>query len=126
VPGKLTGKARSPLASVLPMMEYLYSAACLTTSIPAGANREATDITTAPVSRVMRILFLNPTGQIGGAETSLLALVAGLRKLNPSWEFNLITGEEGPVLAKAVALGAKVEVLPFPPSLAGTGDSGLS
>jgi len=73
----------------------------------------------------MRILFLNPTGQIGGAETSLLALVAGLRKLNPSWEFNLITGEEGPLLAKAVALGAKVEVLPFPLSLAGTGDSGL-
>ena len=73
----------------------------------------------------MRILFLNPTGQIGGAETSLLTLMAGLRKLDPSWELTLITGEEGPLSARAVTLGIKAEVVPFPRSLTGAGDSGF-
>src|SRR5947209_8508718 len=53
----------------------------------------------------MRVLFLNPVGQIGGAERVLLAPAAG------------------PLPAAAADLGAEAEVVPLPPALAALGDS---
>ncbi|HTS47002.1 MAG TPA: glycosyltransferase family 4 protein [Bryobacteraceae bacterium] len=72
----------------------------------------------------MRIVFLNPCGQLGGAETSLLEVLASLRAMAPEWELHLVLGEDGPFAAEARQRGAQVMVEPFPASLAGLGDSG--
>ena len=73
----------------------------------------------------MRILFLNPTGQMGGAEAALLELLAGVRELQPSWSLRLIIASDGPLAARATALGVRARVLPFPPALAKIGEWGL-
>jgi len=74
----------------------------------------------------MRVLYLNPCGQVGGAETSLLELLRGVREAAPDWELWLVLGEEGPLTKKAQELGVQVQVLAFPPTLARTGDSTFS
>src|SRR5579871_3445032 len=72
----------------------------------------------------MRILFLNPCGQMGGAETSLRELLANLRSTEPDWKLYLLLGEDGPFVDIARRLGVKVTVLPFPPAVARLGDAG--
>src|SRR5277367_4390770 len=74
----------------------------------------------------MRILYLNPSGSLGGAETSLLTLLGGLRGIRPDWQPGLIAGEDGPFVERAAALGVDVQVFPLPRGLARTGDSGVS
>lgn len=74
----------------------------------------------------MRVLYLNPCGQMGGAETSLLELLRGVREAAPDWELWLVLGEEGPLLGKVRELGVQVRVAPFPPALARTGDTAFS
>jgi len=74
----------------------------------------------------MRILYLNPCGQMGGAETSLLELLTGVRTAVPDWELWLVLGEDGPLTGKARELGVQVRVVPFPPALASTGDATFS
>lgn len=73
----------------------------------------------------MSILFLSPTGQIGGAEAALHEMIAGLRDAHPSWSLGVVVGSDGPLVHKVRALGARVEVLPFPPALATLGDWGV-
>ena len=72
----------------------------------------------------MSILFLSPTGQVGGAEAALHEMLAGLREAHRSWSFGLVVGSEGPLVDRVRALGVFVEVLPFPPALASLGDWG--
>jgi glycosyltransferase involved in cell wall biosynthesis len=72
----------------------------------------------------MRVLFLNPGGQLGGAETSLLAMLASLRRAVPSWTLGLVAAADGPLVAQAEALGVAVSVLPFPAPLARIGEHG--
>ena len=72
----------------------------------------------------MRILYLNPGAQLGGAERVLLDLITEVRIARPSWELNLITGEDGPLLERVRAVGAGAEAIPFPGRLARFGDSG--
>lgn len=72
----------------------------------------------------MRVLFLNPTGQTGGAETALVEMLTGLRAAKPSWSLTLIAASEGPLTARAEALGVTVRVRPFPAALAGLGEWG--
>jgi glycosyltransferase involved in cell wall biosynthesis len=72
----------------------------------------------------MRIVFLNPSGQIGGAERSLLDIIASIRAREPGWELALVATADGPLVGAAEGLGVKVTVLPFPASLAGLGDGG--
>lgn len=60
---------------------------------------------------------------MGGAETSLVELLAALRGAEPSWELWLVTGEDGPLVDKVRALGVAVEVLPFPKAVARLGDA---
>ena len=71
----------------------------------------------------MRVVYLNPCGQLGGAETSLLEMLASLRVAAPAWDLNLVLGEDGPLTAMARAQGARVLVEPFPPVLARLGDA---
>lgn len=64
----------------------------------------------------MRILFLNPCAQLGGAERCLLDLIASLRRCEPGWRLHLLTGEEGPLvaLANARAFSRKPSLFPTP------------
>ena len=72
----------------------------------------------------MRILYLNPCGQMGGAETSLQELLASIRNAEPDWDLWLVLGEDGPLAHRARGLGVQVIVAPFPPGLARLGDAG--
>ena len=71
----------------------------------------------------MRVMYLNPSGQLGGAETSLLEILASLRHAQPTWTLHLLMAGEGPLAARAAALGVSTAVLPFPRSIARLGES---
>jgi glycosyltransferase involved in cell wall biosynthesis len=71
----------------------------------------------------MRIAFLNPSGELGGAELCLLDMIAVLREVRPLWDIHVIVSAEGPLVERAAALGATVEVVSFPAELATLGDS---
>ncbi len=72
----------------------------------------------------MKVVYLNPSGQLGGAELALLDLFASLREAEPEWSLHLIAGAEGPLIARAEKLGVSACVLPFPDALAKLGDAG--
>src|SRR5262245_7606197 len=72
----------------------------------------------------MRIVFLNPTGQIGGAERSLLDFMKSLRDAQAAWHLHLVTGEDGPLVAAAEKIPVTSRALPLPAELASLGDAG--
>jgi glycosyltransferase involved in cell wall biosynthesis len=72
----------------------------------------------------MRIAYLSPSGQLGGAEACLLDMVAVVRNSRPDWDVNVILGEPGPLQQKLTALDVKTTVLPLPATIARLGDSG--
>jgi glycosyltransferase involved in cell wall biosynthesis len=72
----------------------------------------------------MRVVYLNPCGQMGGAEMSLMDLLVSMRAAEPMWQFWLLLGEDGPLVDQAKAAGVRVIVAPFPRALARLGDSG--
>jgi glycosyltransferase involved in cell wall biosynthesis len=72
----------------------------------------------------VKVLFVNPIGQLGGAEHALLDLIASLRDCAPSVRTSLHTFEAGPLLGEAAALGATTAVVPIPQRIAALGDSG--
>lgn len=74
----------------------------------------------------MKILYLNPSGQLGGAELSLLDVMASIRAARPDWVLKLIASGNGSLVTKARALGVDSEVLPFPRQLASIGETGIS
>ena len=71
----------------------------------------------------MHILFLSPSGQLGGAEICLLDMLAGLRAACPDWKLSLVSAEQGPLSSSASTLGVETTMLPFSASLAQLGDS---
>lgn len=73
----------------------------------------------------MKILYLNPGAHLGGAERVLLDILAEVRIARPAWELSLITGEDGPLLERAKALGVAAESIRFPNRLARFGDSAM-
>jgi glycosyltransferase involved in cell wall biosynthesis len=73
----------------------------------------------------LRILYLNPIGQLGGAERSLIDLLRSLQEHDGSLELSVLTLAEGPLVEAVGALGIEVRVVPLPPALARLGDSGL-
>ncbi len=70
----------------------------------------------------MKIVFLNPTAALGGAERSLLDLIASIHAHDPSVEMHLIACDDGPLVEEARRASATAEVLPMPDVLARTGD----
>jgi hypothetical protein len=70
----------------------------------------------------MRVMYLDPSGQLGGAETSLLAVLASVREAEPTWPLHLVIAAEGPLAAAAAALGVTTTVLPYSPALARIGE----
>ena len=74
----------------------------------------------------MRIVFLNPSARWVELEVALLDVLATLREAAPDWTLELIISGDGPVAAKAAALGVVTTVLPFPGSLSRLGDASLA
>jgi glycosyltransferase involved in cell wall biosynthesis len=72
----------------------------------------------------VKIVFLNPSGELGGAETALLEMVAAVREARPAWTMEVVASADGPFLARASALGCRSFPLTFPKSLAGLGEWG--
>ena len=54
----------------------------------------------------MHVLHLSATGALGGAERSMLDIVASVREANPDWRLSIVTGADGSVIGAAKALGA--------------------
>jgi glycosyltransferase involved in cell wall biosynthesis len=71
----------------------------------------------------MRIVYLSPSGQLGGAEVCLLDMLAVLKQGRPECDAHVILGEDGPLRKRVETLKAKTTVLPFPPEIARLGDS---
>jgi glycosyltransferase involved in cell wall biosynthesis len=61
---------------------------------------------------------------MGGAEMSLMDLLASMRAAEPEWQLYLVLGEDGPLVDRATAAGVQVMVATFPRALARLGDSG--
>jgi glycosyltransferase involved in cell wall biosynthesis len=72
----------------------------------------------------VRIVFLNPSGELGGAETALLDMLAALREARPAWTLGLVASSEGPLVDRAARLGIPSVALKFPRSLARLGEWG--
>jgi glycosyltransferase involved in cell wall biosynthesis len=72
----------------------------------------------------VRIVFLNPSGSLGGAETALLDMLAALKEARPAWKMGLVASADGPLVTNARALGIPSVPLTFPRSLARLGEWG--
>ena len=70
----------------------------------------------------MKIIFLNPTAFLGGAEMCLLDL---LTTLGPGVTPKVILMDDGPLKQAVETLGVPCDVLPLPDRLAGLGDAGI-
>jgi glycosyltransferase involved in cell wall biosynthesis len=73
----------------------------------------------------LRLVYVNPTGVIGGAEMCLLDLLASLRSSRPDWSPHVVLGDDGPLRSEVERLGVPCDVLPLPTRLAALGDAGL-
>lgn len=73
----------------------------------------------------MKLLFLSPIGNIGGAERVLLTALAGVRQHLPAATIRVLCLTDGPLLAAVRDLGAEADVLPLPASFSALGDSRL-
>jgi len=61
---------------------------------------------------------------LGGAETCLLDMLASVRAAAPEWRLLLVAAADGPLVARAQALGVAVAIVPFPPAVARLGETG--
>jgi glycosyltransferase involved in cell wall biosynthesis len=71
----------------------------------------------------LRVLFVNPLGELGGSERSLLDAMSSLLSLADPVEVKLLLLAEGELGVRARALGIDVSVLPLPKPLAELGES---
>jgi glycosyltransferase involved in cell wall biosynthesis len=72
----------------------------------------------------MRLLYLNATGELGGAERSLLDVMSSVRQARPDWDLRLLCASDGSFREEAASLGVSTEVLEFPRALARIGEAG--
>jgi glycosyltransferase involved in cell wall biosynthesis len=74
----------------------------------------------------MKVLYLNPSSHLGGAERSLIDVICAVRQQAPAIEITvLITAADGPLVAELIGLGVEVILLELPRQIAQLGDSGL-
>jgi glycosyltransferase involved in cell wall biosynthesis len=71
----------------------------------------------------MTIAFLNPTGEIGGAEQVLIDVLRGVRESRPNWRLHLVAGAPGPLLDRVASLGVPLHLVPLPAQITRLGDS---
>jgi glycosyltransferase involved in cell wall biosynthesis len=72
----------------------------------------------------MRVAYLSPSGQLGGAERCLLDVLAGIREAEPDWPLHLVVAADGPLRTRAEALGVRCSILAFPRAFSRLGESG--
>lgn len=70
----------------------------------------------------MKLVYLAGNGQVGGAESVLLDLVAGIVQRQPEWQVSVVVPEHGELVARVRAAGATAHVLEYPPGLARLGE----
>ncbi|HUN56528.1 MAG TPA: glycosyltransferase [Candidatus Binataceae bacterium] len=71
----------------------------------------------------MKILYLNPAGNVGGAERVLIDTLASLRQSHPEWHLEVVAAAQGALTQEVEALGVKARMIAFPRSLAMLGDA---
>ena len=71
----------------------------------------------------MKIVYLSPVGVLGGAERSLLDLMASVQEADPAARLHLIAASNGPLIRQAQALGIATTLLAMPTELVRLGDS---
>lgn len=76
----------------------------------------------SPPGRPVRVLVLDHTGELGGAELALVRLV---EVLGPDVDVRVLLFSDGPLVARLRAAGAVVEVLPLDPGTASTSRSAV-
>ena len=76
-------------------------------------------MTTSP----QNLVCVTTSAAFGGAETSLLTMLAALHALEPQWRITVITPAQGPLVERCKELGFAVVVLPFPAALSAFGES---
>jgi glycosyltransferase involved in cell wall biosynthesis len=74
----------------------------------------------------MRIVFISVSDELGGSEIALVDMMAGLRRVQPSWTIGLLLPGHGPLLARAEAAGADCTVVPLPRAIASVGEFAAS
>ena len=74
---------------------------------------------------LMKVAYLNPIGTIGGAERSLLDMMASLKQHRPEIQQHLVVGTHGELAKRAMPF-ATVHVLEMPEDLRQIGDSAAS
>jgi glycosyltransferase involved in cell wall biosynthesis len=72
----------------------------------------------------LKIVYLNPTGSLGGAERALLDLMRAVRHARPDWTLELIVGGHGDLVAAARAYSIDTDVVPLPAAARRLGDAG--
>jgi glycosyltransferase involved in cell wall biosynthesis len=75
-------------------------------------------------ARGFHLACVTTSAAMGGAETSLLTLVAALKKIEPDWNVTVIAPSAGPLLDRCAALGAHAMALPYPSALNALGEPG--
>jgi glycosyltransferase involved in cell wall biosynthesis len=71
----------------------------------------------------LRVVYLCPVGFLGGAEWSLLDLMASVRAASPSADLHLVLGADGPIRAQARNLGITVHDAYIPEALGSLGEA---
>lgn len=74
----------------------------------------------------VRVVHLCSSGGVGGMETSLLAMLEGLRTAVPTWPIAIVAPDPGKLLENAGRLGCEAVALPFPGPLARLGEASAS
>jgi len=67
-------------------------------------------------------MYLSSAAGLGGAERVLLDVIASVRQSEPDWQLAIISGENGPLMARAAEMGVAAEVILFPARLGRLGD----
>src|SRR5262245_55745438 len=73
----------------------------------------------------LKIVYLNTTGTLGGAELCLLDVLSALRASGPRWRPSVVLGEDGPLRRSLAELDVPCDVLPLPGRVARMGDAAL-
>jgi glycosyltransferase involved in cell wall biosynthesis len=71
----------------------------------------------------LKVLYLNPAGNVGGAERVLIDMLASLRMAHPDWQLEVIAAAPGALTEEVGALRVKARAIAFPSSLATLGDA---